>query len=194
MAVKRNRRRVAQRSLIAGAIGLAVLFFSIMEYGDSGRVGIPGAADDSSRGARGSFLLEPSGISYNSSGKLMYSWRSESALRESAQEPIRLSGLEYTGGMDRKRGWNARASSGELSADGSTLHMQDDVTITDLLRNLTIETQAMSVDLKKNSARSDTDVLLRTPRGTTTANGMLALPDEGKLELNNRVEGHYNAG
>lgn len=177
-----------------GLFAVGVLLLTLIEYGDSGRVAMPGSTPQEMRGERGSFLLEPRGIAYNSQGKLMYRWQSDAAERDSGQSQIVLTNLEYRGGMDRKRGWSARADAGQLSADGSQLQMTDNVVVTDLLRNLEIETQQIEVDLNRNRASSDTTVLLRTPRGDTTARGMVAMPDEGKLELKNNVQGKYNAG
>lgn len=92
--------------------------------------------------------------------------------------------------------WHIRSQRGEVSAKGEQVDLIEEVSAErrDLRNRLTrLTTSQMSVFPERQYAQTDRPVRIEAPIGVTTANGMEAYLNEGRMILQSNVRGQHEA-
>jgi len=89
--------------------------------------------------------------------------------------------------------WIISADTGRLRLNNNQLFLSGDVRVTrqPASGGLTLETSELTLDNEQATVFTDQPVTITEAFGVTRATGMKAWADERILELNSRVEGHY---
>ena len=91
--------------------------------------------------------------------------------------------------------WSMRARHGEVSADGAQVELNEDVVVEQQLDGQAarrLSTSALSVYPRRDYAETDRSVTIEAG-GVTTATGMQAYFNDGRIELLSNVRGEHEA-
>ena len=185
----KSKRTLGPAYIGAAIAGLALLIFSVTEYGESGNLGV---ADNELNTLRqlDSYLLQPSGTTYNKNGDIAYRWQAERANRQRDGAVVLLSPI-YLGQKANQHNWTAVAQQGILAADGQRLQLEHKVVIKDFVHEAKIEAPALTLDMGNNQLYTAQPVRFTSPDALTTARGMRASLDSERLEFLADVKGRY---
>ncbi len=187
----KSNRTLGPAYIGAAIAGLALLIFSVTEYGESGNLSV---ADSDLNNLRqlDSYLLQPSGTTYNKHGDIAYRWQAERANRQRDGAVVLLSPI-YLGQKANQHNWTAVAQQGILAADGQRLQLEDKVVIKDFFHEAKIEAPALTLDMGNNQLYTEQPVRFTSPDALTTARGMRASLDSERLEFLADVKGRYES-
>jgi len=89
--------------------------------------------------------------------------------------------------------WIIEADQGSLRQTKGLLYLTGDVVVTQRSEDseVTLTTEALTLNNRENTVYTDQPVTITEPFGVTQATGMKAWVDQRILELNSRVEGQY---
>ncbi|WP_372765571.1 LPS export ABC transporter periplasmic protein LptC, partial [Litorivivens sp.] len=109
-----SRRVYRSLSLLAGLGGLTLLLLTVMDYGDSGSIGVNASEEIDTLRQFDSYLLEPRGTTYRLNGEVAYHWQATRANRMRNGEVLLYEPI-YKGLKEGDQNWTATARKGNLS-------------------------------------------------------------------------------
>ena len=185
-----SRRVFRSLSLFAGLGGLMLILLTVMDYGDSGSIGVRSAEDIDTLRQFDSYLLEPRGTTYRDNGEVAYHWQATRANRMRHGEVLLYEPI-YKGLKEGDQNWTATARKGNLSPDGQILILEQDVLVKDFIHQALIRSPRLTLNMAENLIETQDPVRFTSPNAVTTATGMRAAMDEERLEFMSEVRGVY---
>ncbi len=185
-----SRRAFRSFSLAAGIAGLGALLLTVMDYGDSGQIGVNTRSDIQTLRQFDSYLTEPRGTTYRANGEVAYHWQATRANRLHNGEVLLYHPL-YRGLKAGDKNWTAAAERGTLAADGQTLDLTQDVLVKDFIHEATILSPTLTLNMADNLIHTDSPVRFTAPQAVMTAVGMRADMNAERLEFLADVRGVY---
>lgn len=185
-----SRRVFRSLSLFAGLAGLMLILLTVMDYGDSGNIGVRSAEDINTLRQFDSYLLEPRGTTYRANGEVAYHWQATRANRMLHGEVLLYEPI-YKGLKEGDQNWTATARKGNLSPDGQILVLEQDVLVKDFIHQALIRSPQLTLNMAENLIETQDPVRFTSPNAITTATGMRAAMDEQRLEFLSDVRGVY---
>ena len=142
------------------------------------------------------FMDNPRIRQLNEQGQPVYDLASERAAHQIDRDMTELDEprLQYYREGDQQP-WDMRARYGEVSADGQLVELSEDVVVEQQLDGQAarrLSTAALTVYPKRNYAETDRNVTIEAG-GVTTATGMQAYFNDGRIELLSNVRGEHEA-
>ena len=142
------------------------------------------------------FMDNPRIRQLNEQGQPVYDLVSEHAAHQVDSDVTELDEprLQYYREGDQQP-WDMRARYGEVSADGQLVELNEDVVIEQQLDGQAarrLSTAALTVYPKRDYAETDRKVTIEAG-GVTTATGMQAYFNDGRIELLSNVRGEHEA-
>ncbi|MCQ4323771.1 LPS export ABC transporter periplasmic protein LptC [Stutzerimonas stutzeri] len=133
-------------------------------------------------------------VQYQPDGKRHYEMTADKVEHLRASEVSLLTRPDLLAYRGTELPWHARSERGEVSADGSEVELIDQVRIerTDAKGRPTIlTTSRLTVLPEKDYAETSQAVRIEAANGVTTATGMKAYLDDGRMHLLSNVRGQH---
>lgn len=147
-------------------------------------------------GAIDYYALNARSVQYLPDGKLQYDMTADKVEHLKASEVTLMTKPD----MHLYRGtlfpWHVQSERGEVNPDGTEVELIDSVRVTrtdDQNRTTIITSSRMTVFPQKQYAQTEQVVRIDGAGGVTTAKGMKAYLDEGRMNLLSNVRGQYEA-
>lgn len=142
------------------------------------------------------FMDNPRIRQLNEQGQPVYELTSERAAHQVGKDVTELDEprLQYYRANEQQP-WDLRARYGEVSADGERVELSQNVIIEQQLSGQAarrLSTPALTVFPNRNYAETDRSVRIEAA-GVTTATGMQAYFNDGRIELLSNVRGEHEA-
>ncbi|KIL06227.1 LPS export ABC transporter periplasmic protein LptC [Stutzerimonas balearica] len=140
------------------------------------------------------YVVNARTVQYQPGGKRHYELRSERMEHIKASDVSLLTRPDLLAYRGTELPWHVRSERGEVSPGGEQVELIDDVVVerTDAKgRSTVVTTSRMTVWPEKDYAETRQAVRIDAANGVTTANGMKAYLDDGRMLLLSNVRGQH---
>lgn len=137
------------------------------------------------------FLINTRSTEYDEQGLLSFTLFSKEIEHNPADDSADMKDPEFELFDAGQRQWTVTAQLGTISADGTTLDLQQRVTVTSEDRSTIMKTPQLTIYPDKKLAKTDKPVTLQNPYGFTRSVGLRADMNRKRVELLEDVRGQY---
>jgi LPS export ABC transporter protein LptC len=189
---RKKRRLITFLSTLGFFLSLIATTFYLDDYAESGQIRLPESLTRAERKAQQkSRIQQANATQFRLDGSISSRWQADQVIREGADSAVTLRNLQYLREDMGQGSWLALAKNGQLSASGRILELSNAVELYNPERQITIQTESLTIDMDTETVDTDDAVTIQHSGGLTNAVGLEARLQEEVIHLKSEVRGQY---
>lgn len=185
---RRLRARLFNSSI--GIITAIMVLAFLLDYSNTGS--LPGTSTETVLNTRSAyFLVNTDNSEFDSEGRIRFRMVSAEIKHNPFDDGAELRSPHVELFTQGEREWTIDSQLGKISADGSTINLEQRVVVSSEDQLTILRTPQLLIYPNEKLAKTDKPVTLQNPYGFTRAIGLTADMQNQRVELEQQVRGQY---